>query len=103
MKLSSQCTQLSSDFERIKSRLKLPNSQETNSELHFRNHVGSSPVLRRNMPEEKCGDCKKAKVAEEAEFRRNREDVEKIERRLEPLRRDIMDSILLSLWYVSLV
>lgn len=55
------------------------------------------------MPEEKCGDCKKAKVAEEAEFRRNREDVEKIERRLEPLRRDIMDSILLSLWYVSLV
>lgn len=103
LKLSSQCTQLSNDFERIKSQLKLPNSRETNSELHFRNHASSNPVLRQKMPEEKCRDCQKAKDEEEAEFRRNKEDVEKIERSLEPLRRVIMDSIILSLWYVPLV
>lgn len=102
LKLSSQCTSLSSDFERIRRQLKIPNSRETNSEIHLRSHVGFNLVLRRNMPEEKCRDCQKAKDEEKAEFRRNKEDIGKIERKMEPLRRNIMDSILLSLWYVSL-
>ncbi|UKZ65944.1 uncharacterized protein TrAtP1_007132 [Trichoderma atroviride] len=50
------------------------------------------------MPEEKCRDCQKAKDAEEAKFEKNKEDVEKIKSQLEPLRRNIMDAILLSLW-----
>lgn len=103
LELSSQCTELSSDFERIKSQLKLPNSRETNSEIHMRKHVGASLVLRRNMPEGKCRDCQKAKDEEEAEFQRNKEDFEKMRSKLEPLRRNIMDAILLSLWYVPLV
>lgn len=74
LKLLSQCISLSSDFELIKSQLKLPNSRDMNSEIHLRSHVGSNLILRRNMPEEKCRDCQKAKDEEQAEFRKNAEE-----------------------------
>ncbi|EHK39399.1 hypothetical protein TRIATDRAFT_322971 [Trichoderma atroviride IMI 206040] len=50
------------------------------------------------MPEGKCKDCQKAKDVEKEEFQRNEKDFEKIKSKLEPLRRNIMDAILLSLW-----
>lgn len=101
LKLSSQCTELSSDFGRIERQMNLPNSRETNSEIHERVHVGQ--MSRRQTKEDNCKECQRRKKEENAEFQKNKEDIERITGKLGPLKREIMDFILLSLWYVHFV
>lgn len=74
LKLSSRCVRLSDDFERIKSRMALPNHQTT------------EPAMRRHQ--------------ENDETYKNEQDIERVARELGPLKRELMDSIILSLWYV---
>lgn len=70
--LSDRCTDLSRDFERIKNQMKLPSPQKI------------KPAKRKNRENE--------------EVQRDQEDIERIIEQLEPLKREIMDFILLSLW-----
>jgi chromosome segregation ATPase len=70
--LSSQCISLSNDFESIKHQMKPPSSREIRSTVHQRN----------------------------AELDRNSGDIERISGRLESLRRNVIDYMLLCLWYV---
>lgn len=74
LKLSSQCASLSSDFERIKSQMKLPNNWAMKSA--------------------------KMKDRNKAEVQRKQEEFDRITKRLELLTREAMDFIFLSLWYV---
>lgn len=74
LKLSSQCASLASDFERIKSQMKLPNNRAIKSA--------------------------RRKDLKNAEVQRNKEEIEPIKKCLKLLKQETMDFILLSLWYV---
>ncbi|QYT03178.1 hypothetical protein H0G86_010147 [Trichoderma simmonsii] len=94
LQLSSQCTSLSNEFERIKSQMKPPNNRKMNTEIHFREHISIGP----HVPEKDCRECQQKRDEKNAEFQKNKEDIEGIKRKLEALKRNTIDLIFTSLW-----
>ncbi|KAK4076721.1 uncharacterized protein Triagg1_4324 [Trichoderma aggressivum f. europaeum] len=96
MALSDRCTELAGDFEQIENHMKLPTSREMKSEIHKNEHAGGR--LRRQVQEKDCKECRKEMEREQHEFRKSKESVEAMMQKMDPLKREIIDFIILSLW-----
>lgn len=97
LQLLSKCTALSNDFERVKNTMKPPKRQKMISELHQRNHMLSGSNT--SAEENHCKECQKAKDEESVEFNNNMQAVLRIKSEFAPLRRNIIDAMILCLWY----
>ncbi|KAJ4854378.1 AAA domain-containing protein [Trichoderma breve] len=89
LRLLSTCTSLSRDLEKIKKKINPPSKEKINCKDHLRYHPHG---------EESCKECQKRNDAEIMEFNRNEKNIEEIRRRLEALRRNVIDSVILGLW-----